>query len=205
MSRKQTDLLFSVVLLLVLAWMSWQAQQWDVRARLFPTAIGVPAMALALLQVGFAVRGLQSKATAPSASPLTVQPASSSDAVIAEAVEHAFGAESAVEEEESLPPQVVRRRTLEMVAWIVAITAAVVLLGFELGAMLLSLVFLRIRAHESWRLSVAVAVGTYLFFFVIFDRALGIPFPNGLIADALGLKALDHYLTDPVADFLLRR
>ncbi|HYY89733.1 MAG TPA: hypothetical protein VFA49_13120, partial [Chloroflexota bacterium] len=56
MSRKQADLIFSVVLLAVVGWMVWEAGKWDLRARLFPLAVGVPALGLALLQLGFLLR-----------------------------------------------------------------------------------------------------------------------------------------------------
>lgn len=185
--------------------MTWEAQKWDARARLFPTAIGLPAAAIALLQVAFAVRSLLARPRPAAVTQTVPETISGSDVVIAEAVEHAFGHGSVMEEEDSLAPVIVRRRTLEMVAWIVGIMASIVLLGFELGAALMSLLFLRLRGHESWRLTLGVALATYLFFYVIFDRALSIPLPNGAIADALGLNTLDHYVSDPIANFVLRK
>ena len=205
MSRKRVDLLFSLVLLAIIVWMTWEAQKWDARARLFPTAIGLPAAAIALLQVAFAVRRLLARPRPAVVTQTVPETISGSDVVIAEAVEHAFGHGSVMEEEDSLAPAIVRRRTLEMVAWIVGIMASIVLLGFELGAALMSLLFLRLRGHESWRLTLGVALATYLFFYVIFDRALSIPLPNGAIADALGLNTLDHYVSDPIANFVLRK
>jgi hypothetical protein len=183
--------------------MIWEAQQWDARARLFPVAIGIPAAVIALVQVVFALRSLRAPLAA--AADTAPQDVSGSDVVIAEAVEHAFGQGSTMAQEENLAPAIVRRRTLEMVGWILGITASIVLLGFELGAGLMSLVFLRMRGHESWRVALCIALATYLFFYVIFDRALNIPLPNGAIADALGLNALDHYVMDPIADFVLHR
>lgn len=202
MLRTRVDLIFSVALLATIAWMGLQARAWDLRAALFPIAIGIPAILLALLQVIFAVRGLR---TVSSAQPVMVEQVSGSDKVIAEAVEQAFGHGSFLEEEESIPPETVRKRTLEMVGWILAIALGIVLLGFELGAGLTSLVFLRLRARESWRTSAGIAFATYLFFYVVFDRALSIPLPNGAIADALGLNALDHYLMDPIANLIQGR
>ena len=204
MSRKRVDILFSLVLLGIIVWMTWEAQKWDARARLFPLAIGLPAAVMALVQVVFALRSLRAGPLAAAAD-TAPHDVSGSDVVIAEAVEHAFGQGSTVAQEENLAPALVRRRTLEMVGWILGITASIVLLGFELGAGVMSLVFLRLRGHESWRVALCIALATYLFFYVIFDRALNIPLPNGAIADALGLNALDHYVVDPIADFVLHR
>jgi hypothetical protein len=184
LSRKRVDTLFS----------------------LFPVAIGIPAAVIALLQVGFALRALRADAVAAAPAPDTApRESSGSDVVIAEAVEHAFGQGSTMAEETNLAPAVVRRRTLEMVGWILGITASIVLLGFELGAGVMSLVFLRLRGHESWRVALCIALTTYFFFYVVFDRVLNIPLPNGALADALGLNALDHYVMDPIADFVLHR
>ena len=36
----------------------WQAQQWDLRARLFPSAIGAPLLALLAIRVGLSGRRL---------------------------------------------------------------------------------------------------------------------------------------------------
>jgi hypothetical protein len=206
LSRKRVDTLFSLVLLGIIVWMTWEAQKWDARARLFPVAIGIPAAVIALLQVGFALRALRADAVAAAPAPDTApRESSGSDVVIAEAVEHAFGQGSTMAEETNLAPAVVRRRTLEMVGWILGITASIVLLGFELGAGVMSLVFLRLRGHESWRVALCIALTTYFFFYVVFDRVLNIPLPNGALADALGLNALDHYVMDPIADFVLHR
>jgi hypothetical protein len=190
------------VLLAIIASMVWQARNWDARASLFPLAIGIPALVIAILQLGFAARTLRAPAaSAPSPAPARSS-VGASDSVIADGGEHVSGVDSLLVVEDDIPPSVVRRRTLEMVSWILAIAAGIVLLGFELGSATLSLVFLRVRAHESWRTSVIIAVTTYLFFYVIFDRAVGIPFPNGAIADAFGLNAFDHYLMDPLADLI---
>jgi cation transporter-like permease len=151
LARKQADLIFSVVLLAIVSWMTWEALKWDRRAGLFPLAIGVPASALCLLQLGFAARA--------------VLPAR----VRGQAAEGV------------LPDDGARRRTAEIVGWILIMTMGIVLLGFELGSAVISFAFLRFAAHETVRISVGVSVLTYLFFYVIFDRALNIPFPPGLL------------------------
>ena len=179
MSRKQADLVFSLVLLVVVAWMVWEAGKWDLRARLFPVAVGLPAIGLALLQLG-----------------LLLKPSGSRAAVAAP--------ESATLED-SIPPEVVRTRSLHMVGWVLAITLGIVLLGFELGAGLLTFAFLRFAAHERLRTSLLIALATYLSFYIVFDRALFIPFPPGAVAETVGLsKPIDHYVMDPVASLIQR-
>ncbi|HEV7665496.1 MAG TPA: tripartite tricarboxylate transporter TctB family protein [Chloroflexota bacterium] len=208
MSRKQADLIFSLVLLAIVGWMTWEAQKWDRRAGLFPAAIGIPATILCLLQLGFATRALLLAPAAPS----VVEPqavgaaAGGADGVVAQAVEQAFGAGSEFEAEEAIPQDVSRRRTRQMVMWILIITAGIVVFGFELGSAIISFAFLRLAAHEKVRLSLIISLLTYLFFYIVFDRALSIPFPAGLLAEALGRgEPLDHALFNPIADLIQNR
>lgn len=207
--QKRADLAFSVVVLAIVSWLVWQATGWEPRARLFPLAAGVVALVAAAGQTIFAARQL--RAAPPLATATLVDddaadaPArSTAGAIVAQAIEGAFGPGSLASGEELIAPEIVRQRTTEMVVWVLGITAGVLVLGFELGATVMSLAFLRLTAHERWRTSICVALGTYLFFYVIFDRGLHIPFPAGLIADALGLQALDHYVSDPIASVFER-
>jgi tripartite tricarboxylate transporter TctB family protein len=156
LSRTQIDLVVSVVVLAVITWMVWEARQWDVRARLFPLAVGIPAVGVALLQVGFAVRGLRTASGSP---------------IVADAL-------SGVP---IVPDATAGARTRQMVAWILGITAAIVLFGFEVGSALITFAFLRYAARERIVLSLIISVITYASFLVVFDRALNIPMPPGLL------------------------
>ena len=208
MLRKRADLVVSIGILLLVAWMVWDAQQWSLRARLFPWTIGIPAVGLALLQVVFATRNMLTapapeaeQAPSPAAPPPTLPAVEQKDedaAVVAAAVESAFGAGSAAAEEEAIPTAVARRRTIEMSLWILAFAFSTVLLGFRLGAGLTTFGFLRWGAHESWKTTILIAVATYLSFWLIFDVGLNTPFPAGILADALNVDAFDSVLTDPI-------
>src|SRR5439155_5513781 len=113
-----------------------------------------------------------------------------------------FGSGSAPAEEEEIPPDLARRRALEMSAWILGFTAAIYLIGFKLGPGLVTLAFLRLGARESWRMSVGVSVGVYLFFLLVFEVALNIRLPAGLIPDVLGYEAIDSPLVDILSGIL---
>lgn len=210
MLRRQADLLVGVLILLLVVGMVLGARDWDNRARLFPLAIGFPAIALSLLQIGLALRNLarERRTHAIAVSAVTPAPASTvavaaggeSDeaAVVARAVESAFGAGSQAAAEEDIPPEIVRRRTIEMAGWLILMTLGIYMFGFQLGAALLTIAFLRIAAHERWAPSLLLALGIFLFFYLVFDLGLNIPFPNGWLADWLGIESLDSYLTKPI-------
>jgi hypothetical protein len=214
LSRKKADFIFSALLLLLAVWMVWAARDWAFRARLFPWTIGIPAIALALLQIVIAVRNVfrSSGEVAAASDSGPVAPSASSEqaagqvdgapepdrAVVASAVEGAFGAGSEATEGDELPPEMVWRRTFGMSAWIMAFALTVVLLGFKVSAGLATLAFLRCAAHEKWKITLLISLGTYLFFYLAFDFALNIPFPPGWIAETLGLQSFDSYLMDPI-------
>ena len=48
--------------------------------------------------------------------------------------------------------------------------------------------------QEPWRLSLAVAFGTYLIFAFFFDFALSVHLPAGIISGWLDLPSLDAYV-----------
>ena len=137
----------------IIGWMVWEARAWDARAQLFPLAIGIPALCVALLQLGLATRALRR---------------------VDVSTRSVNGGSLETERQES-------RRTGQMIAWILAMAAGIVLLGFEIGSALLTFAFLRFAARERVWLSLTLAIATFLFFYVVFDRGLNIPFPPGLL------------------------
>jgi hypothetical protein len=100
--------------------------------------------------------------------------------------------------------KVTQRRVITIQAWIVVFFLGIWLLGFKVGALVLTFAFLRLAANERWGLSAAFAVMSYLFFLVVFDFALQVPLGAGLIADYFELNSLDMYLVKPFLGLLSR-
>ena len=80
-----------------------------------------------------------------------------------------------------------RQRVITICCWIVGFFIGIWLLGFKLGALCLTFVFLKFTAKERWTLSTAIAVATYLFFWLVFDVTLRTPLGSGFIEDYFGL------------------
>jgi putative tricarboxylic transport membrane protein len=59
-------------------------------------------------------------------------------------------------------------------------------IGFVLPAFLMLLLWLRIFGRESWRLSLGLAVAGSVGFYLLFDQALGVPFPDDVVAELFG-------------------
>jgi TctA family transporter len=146
---------FSLAIVLLMLWALWQSLAYGIRAGLFPWAVTVPTLGLAVVQLARDLTGRPGGAE-PGASPA--------------------GAASAV----------VRRRTVEIGAWILAMFAAIWLVGFALATLVTTVLYLRVGARERWALALAFGLGGFLFVHGLFERALAVPFPAGRLLEWLG-------------------
>jgi putative tricarboxylic transport membrane protein len=139
----------------------YQAQEWRMQARLYPWAIGIPMLILALVQVVLDLKGYKPKETADG-TPLDFQ--------FTQAIE----------------PEVARKRAITMFAWLLGFFLLVWLLGFEYGIPLMVFGYLKIQSNESWKLSIILTILAFAFFWVLFVKLLTLPFPEGLLFSWLG-------------------
>jgi hypothetical protein len=156
----------------------WEARVWPPQSRLFPRSVGISVLCLALVQLGLAVRNLFKS----------------------EPTVHHHAQFSGNSEDSNRSRQIdagKRHRIITIYGWIFIFFLGIWLLGFKVGALVLTFAFLRLAAHERWALSTAFAVMSYLFFLVVFDFALQVPLGAGLIADYFELNSLDSYLIKP--------
>jgi hypothetical protein len=171
LSQKRIEFLFSVLVLFFIAWALWEARHWPTHSKLFPWSVGFTVLALALIQVLVALRTALKESSPPGQN--------RSDAL--NAVSRTGINQSAFEN--SVPAADPRRRLLTICSWIVGFFLGIWLLGFKLGSLCLTFLFLKFTAREKWIISIAIAVGTYLFFWLVFDIALKVPLDHGLILD----------------------
>jgi TctA family transporter len=148
--RFTRNALFTLLVALVLAAALWQSRDFGFRAGLFPWAIGIPVLALALLQLALELAG---KGQEP--------------------------ATGAPEADHRLPASEVGRRTASILAWIVGYLAAIWLLGFTLGGTLCTFLLLKLGSREGWPVSLAMTAGVAAFIYGVFERGLRVPFPPG--------------------------
>jgi len=148
---------FSFAIVLLFLWALWQSWGFGTRAGLFPWAVTVPALLLAVVQFG---RDLFGRADEPE-----VGPAEAASAV---------------------PSAVARRRTAEIAAWIVGMFVAIWLVGFAGATLLTTFFYLKLGARERWATSLALSLGGFAFVYGLFERTLGVPFPPGALLAWLG-------------------
>jgi hypothetical protein len=156
--RGAGDLAFTLALAAFFAWAAYEARVWPDNARLFPIAVAVPALGLAVLQVVLALR-----------TPAAAHPPDRRSEV------------------DALPAGERARRTLEIAAWIIGIFAAVYLIGFVLAVPLAALAYLRLTGREGWPASLLVAALCWGLVYGVFDRVLHVPLPAGPLLTVLGL------------------
>jgi TctA family transporter len=148
---------FSGAIVLLFALALWESRGFGPRAGLFPWAIGIPTLALALVQLARDATGRRSGMALDAA---------------------AGGAE--------LPPGVAARRTLAIGGWIVGGFVAIWLLGFSAGTLATSVLYLAVGARERWPVTVVLGLLVLAFVHGLFERGLGVPFPPGHLAVWLG-------------------
>jgi len=151
--RFDSKALFSVVVVVLVALALWQSRNFGFRAGLFPWAIGIPTLVLALLQLNKDVTGRKK----PQAAAATW--------------------EAALE----IPLEVATRRTLAIIGWTVGFFVMIWLLGFTYAVPVVMILYLKLAGREKWPMTLIVTFFTWLFFHGLFERALNVPFPEGLL------------------------
>ena len=157
---------------ILFAWIIWESLfgfgQSSSRSAVFPLAIGIPALMLAL---GGVALELRSRGQRHENVPIEVEP-------------H-------LEDAVTLEPGVERRRTIAAMAWIIGFYLAIWLLGFMIAAPLITLLYLRIAGKEGWPIAVAGGVFSWLFFDGLFDGYLHIPLSERL--DGLFVSKIEEF------------
>lgn len=80
------------------------------------------------------------------------------------------------------------RGTLTIVGGLVSLGIFILLfaaIGFLVPAVLMLLLWLRLFAQEPWKLAVPLALGGALGLYLVFSTALGVPFPDGVLVEAV--------------------
>ena len=153
--------IFSFIFLIFFIVFVYQAQDWRLQARLYPLAIGIPMVILAIIQVILDLKGVERKQR-DDAAPVDFQ--------FTQTVE----------------PKLARRRAIIMFGWLFGFFFSIWLLGFSITIPLMVFSYLKIQSNEKWTISIILTVTAWLFFYFLFVRLLNLPFPDGLIFTWLG-------------------
>jgi len=169
--RRGGELLFTILMVVVAGFVVWQSAGWALRATgapfagvfptgwgsrsgLFPLVIGLPTLVLAVAQLVIDARGTRRPAAAGQIGEIPLD----------------------------VPPDVVRQRSILILATIFGFVVAIWLLGFLIAIPLVTLLYMK-ATGESWALAVGLAVATVVIFYFMFVWWLNIPIPPGLLLE----------------------
>ncbi len=145
--------IFTTFVAVVLALALLQSRTFGFRAGLFPWVIGIPTLLLTLVQLGKDIMGREKPKAAAADWEVQV----------------------------NVSPEVAWRRTTSILFWTVGFFVAIWLLGFSNSILISMILYLKIAGKEKWPMTIAVSFFTWLFVYGLFERALSIPFPDGLL------------------------
>ena len=151
--RFSWGMVFSLFIVVMFICALWQSMRFNVRAGLFPWAIGFPVLALAIVQFVMDLLGKGGRGSE----------------------------DSPIEAEVELPSDVVNHRTAGIFVWIVSYFAAIWLLGFSIAAPLCTFVQLKLGSKEKWLITLILSGAAWAFIYGVFDRLLHVPFPPGTL------------------------
>ena len=144
--------LFSFGMIVVFAAALWPALSWPERARIFPIVIFGP---LLVLSVANFIKDLRRR-------PWT------------ESLKQTI-------EEAGIDEATFRKRTREILGWVVVFFLALWLFGFQVGIPLATFVYLKLAARESWTTSILVTFGSWAFLVGVFGYVLDFLFPEAAL------------------------
>ena len=137
-----------------------QAFEWRLQARLYPLAIGIPMIILAIIQVILDLKGVESKQT--DAAPVDVQ----------------MG--------QNVEPAVAFKRTVQIFSWFFGFFLGCWLVGFTITIPVIVFSYMYFYGKEKFTLAAILTVIAFIFYYTLFVRLLNLPFPDGMIQTWLG-------------------
>ena len=133
------------------------------QARLYPWAIGIPMLILAIVQVILDLKGVKAKSSAD-ATPMDYQFTKDVD------------------------PATAKKRAITMFAWLFCFFLAIWLVGFIISIPVMMFTYMKFQGKESWVLSTVLTVIAFVFFYGLFVKLLNLPFPDGVLTTWLGMN-----------------
>lgn len=157
--------LFSFCALVFFCVFVYQAYEWRMQARLYPWAIGIPMILLAIAQVILDLRGVKAKAPSEAGPPTPMDFQFTKD----------------------IDPVTARNRAIVMFAWLAGFLGLIWFVGFSIGIAVMMFSYFRIQGKEPLRLSIILTAIAWLCFYGLFVKLLTLPFPQGALFAWLGL------------------
>lgn len=152
------NLIFAVFVSLIVVTSLVTSLEWSFATRLFPWAMGIPALILCVIQLFVEIsraRGVTAQEDNSGVMDLTA--------------------------DRDVPLAQVLRRGGNIFAWIVGLFASIMLIGFVITAPLFIWLYLTFQAREKWWISLLCTAVIVVFLLGLFHFILRVPWPHGMI------------------------
>lgn len=153
--------LFTLAILVIFAFGVFTARHWQIQARLFPWVVGIPGLALCVVQLV----GDFLQRSAPGD-------------------EDDLRGLMDLPVDRSVPLSIVVRRAVNTFGWILGLFGAIWLIGFVVSVPLFVFLYLWLQAREKLWLSLVYAACMLVVVIGVFDLILNIPWPGGVFPQA---------------------
>lgn len=183
--------IMTVLILAIFSVMVIVAGAYPPGARFWPFVIGIPAIALCLLQLLLDARERRAAVGAADGRSDFEKAEEKISQMVGRKLHFDVGHELLTGAGEAkLSDQEVLRRELTNWGFFAALIAGIVLFGFHLAVAAFLIIFLRFRAQASWRLTLFMTAIACAVAFIAFERVLRVSLHSGFVTDYL-LDVLD--------------
>lgn len=179
---KYSNSIMTVFILAIFVAMLIIASRYPPGARFMPFVLGIPAVLLCLLQLALDAR--ERRLTAKAAGLSDVEQAEEQASRLVGHRVHFDVGDMLLPKTDLDPREQIRR---ELIAWgyFFGFIAGIILFGFHISVPIFLVLFLRLRAHASWRMTIGLtAVASFVLFFA-FENVLRVSLHAGFITERL--------------------
>ena len=149
--------LFTLAILVFSTYAVLSARDWPLATKLFPWIVGIPVMLLSAIQLALEIYHSRSMAVRPKEDTGDLQ------------VDLGIGAKR------------VAAKAGNFFAWLLGFFLCIWLFGFFIAVPLYTFLYLKLQARERWVTSAGLTLATFIFFAVLFDQILHLPWPRPVI------------------------
>lgn len=180
-------IIMSLVMLAIFAVMVGIALQYPPQARFMPLVVGLPAIALCLLQIFLEFRDRRrSRVEAPAESRSGFERAGEEvERVLGHKIDLDVAHETLQIVQSDLPEAGETRRELLLWGCFVGLVASLIVFGFWPTIPVFLAAFVRFYAKESWRFAIGLSAVATAVLFLVFHKGLAIILHGGFVTDYL--------------------
>jgi hypothetical protein len=181
---KYSNSFMTVMMLAIFVALVGVASGYPPGARFMPFVVGIPAIALGLLQLGLDARERRHRETEVCETHSDMEKAENK---VSRMVGRRMGFQISHEfmpgVGPEIPPEEMVRRERVMWGYFLGFIAGIILFGFWIAIPVFLLAFLRFQAKSSWLTSLSLSIGSSLVMYVVFERLFRVVLHTGLVAD----------------------